>query len=112
MSMSPRSCPVRSHVEPSLEAAARTLSVLRSSLVRRSKRFRLDGRDGLVDTPRPGRPHKINHEACASPETALAASPMDDAYPVMTRTVVDPADLLTRQGWEVDTATVYRPERS
>src|SRR5215203_595641 len=45
------------------------------------RRFLAEGRTGLADRPRRGRPPKLDAQARALLETALAASPMDYGYP-------------------------------
>ncbi len=72
------------------------------------RRFLAEGRQGLADRPRHGRPPKLDAQARAELETALAASPLDYGYPVTTWTVADLADLLAQRGWTVSRATVSR----
>jgi len=72
------------------------------------RRFLTEGRQGLADRPRHGRPPKLDAQARAELETALAASPLDYGYPVTTWTVADLADLLGQRGWTVSRATVSR----
>jgi transposase len=72
------------------------------------RRFLTEGRQGLADRLRPGRPPKLDVQARAERETALAASPLDYGYPVTTWTVADLADLLQQRGWTVSRATVSR----
>jgi transposase len=55
-----------------------------------------------------GRPSKLDAAAHDLLEAALARSPLDYDYPVTIWTVADLTDLLSRQGWSVSTATVYR----
>ena len=57
------------------------------------RRFLTEGRQGLADRPRPGRPPLLDTQARQELETALAASPLDYGYPVTTWTVADLADL-------------------
>lgn len=71
-------------------------------------RFLAEGRTGLADRPRPGRPPALGAEARALLETALAVSPLDYGYPVTIWTVADLTDLLGRQGWSVCATTVWR----
>jgi transposase len=80
-----------------------------------SKRIRVwrhrlltEGRTGLADRPRPGRPPALGAAARALLEGALAASPLDYGYPVTIWTVADLTDLLGRQGWSVCPTTVWR----
>src|SRR5699024_12151 len=91
-----------------LTTAARQSGVSRNSLRRWGHRFLADGRDGLVDRRRGGRPPKLDAAAHTLLETALAASPLDYDYPVTIWTVADLTDLLGRRGYAVSTATVYR----
>jgi transposase len=72
------------------------------------RRFLAEGRQGLADRPRHGRPLKLDAQARAELETALAASPLDYGYPVTIWTVADLADLLGQRGWTVSRATVSR----
>jgi transposase len=72
------------------------------------RRFLAEGRQGLADRPRQGRPLKLDAQAQAALESALAASPLDYGYPVTTWTVADLADLLAQRGWTVSRATVSR----
>ena len=72
------------------------------------RRFLAEGRQGLADRPRHGRPPKLDAQARAELETALAASPLDYGYPVTTWTVADLADLLGQRGWTVSRATISR----
>jgi transposase len=72
------------------------------------RRFLTDGRQGLADRPRQGRPPKLDDRARAELEAALAASPLDYGYPVTTWTVADLTDLLAQRGWTVSRATVSR----
>lgn len=72
------------------------------------RRFLTEGRQGLADRPRPGRPPLLDTQARQEIETALAASPLDYGYPVTTWTVADLADLLAQRGWMVSRATVWR----
>jgi transposase len=71
-------------------------------------RFLAEGRGGLADRPRSGRPPKLDAAACALLETALRSSPLDYGYPVTIWTVADLHDLLARRGYQVGPATVYR----
>ncbi len=92
----------------SLTKVAQHLGCSRNSLRSWAQRFVAEGRDGLVDRRRQGRPRKLNAAAREMLETALAASPLDYDYPVTVWTVADLTDLLGRHGWPVSTATVYR----
>lgn len=92
----------------SLTGAACRIGCSRNSLRAWGQRFLAEGRAGLVDRRRRGRPPKLDAAASALLETALAASPLDYDYPVTTWTVADLTDLLGRRGWPVSPATVYR----
>ena len=92
----------------SVTRAATLIGCSRTSLRRWAQRFLDEGRDGLVDHPRVGRPRKLDATAQALLETVLAASPLDYDYPVTTWTVADLTDLLGRHGYQVSPATVYR----
>jgi transposase len=91
-----------------LTKAARLIGCSRNSLRSWAQRFLAEGRAGLVDRRRGGRPRKLDVAAQVLLETALAASPLDYDYPVTTWTVADLTDLLGRRGWRVCPATVYR----
>jgi transposase len=92
----------------SLTHAARLFGCARNSLRTWGQRLLADGRVGLADRSRRGRPPKLDATARALLAQALAGSPLDNDYPVTTWTVLDLTDLLRRQGWPVSTATVYR----
>lgn len=92
----------------SLTGAAQAMGCARNSLRTWGQRFLADGRAGLVDRRRVGRPRKLDDAARELLETALAASPLDDTYPVTTWTVADLTGRLGRHGWLVSTATVSR----
>jgi transposase len=92
----------------SFSQAAIRLCACPKTLRRWAERFLEEGRAGLADRPRRGRPPKLDAAACALLETALAASPLDYDYPVTIWTVADLHDLLTRHGYQVGPATVYR----
>lgn len=96
----------------SLTQAARTFGCARNSLRAWGARFLAEGRDGLVDRGRRGRPPKLDDDARTLLEEALAASPLDHGYPVAVWTVADLTDLLGRKGWAASTATVYRALRA
>ncbi len=87
---------------------ARRLAVSVKSLGRWRTRFMTEGRDGLCDRPRGGRPAKLPADARTLLETALERDPGDYGYPVATWTMADLADLLQRRGWTVSSATVNR----
>lgn len=72
------------------------------------RRFVAEGRLGLADRPRPGRPALLDEPATHLLETALTGSPLDYGYPVTTWTVADLSDLLAQRGWAVSRATVSR----
>jgi len=91
-----------------LTMAAQVFGCARNSLRTWGTRFLADGRDGLADRGRRGRPPKLDAAARELLETALAASPLEYDYPVTTWTVVDLTDLLGRHGWHVHPITVYR----
>lgn len=92
----------------SLTRAATRMGCCRTSIRRWAERVHAEGRDGLVDHPRPGRPSKLDADACQLLETALGTSPLDYGYPVTIWTVADLHDLLTRHGYQGSPATVYR----
>lgn len=82
---------------PSLAAAARATGVSTAAIGRWRDRFLAEGQAGLRDRPRAGRPGRITPAADAMLDTALAASPMEQGYPVATWGLVDLADLLRRR---------------
>lgn len=92
----------------SLSQAARQIGCARNSIHTWAERFLAEGREGLLDRRRLGRPHKLDAAACTLLETALAASPLDYDYPVTIWTVADLHDLLGRHGSRVSPATIYR----
>jgi transposase len=79
---------------PSRAAAARLTGATPKALRRWELRFLADGRAGLADRPRAGRPSRFTPEADRLLQEALAASPMDYGYPVATWGLVDLTDLL------------------
>lgn len=91
-----------------VDEAARDLGCCSKRIRVWRRRFLAEGRQGLADRPRQGRPRKLDAQARAELETALAASPLDYGYPVTTWTIADLADLLTQRGWPVCGATVAR----
>ena len=92
----------------SLTRAAHVFGCARNSLRRWGQRFLAEGRDGLADRARRGRPPTLDATARDLLETALTQSPLEHDYPVTIWTVADLTDLLRRHGWPVSTATVYR----
>lgn len=92
----------------SLSEAAAQIGCSRNSVHTWAERFLAEGRDGLVDRRRLGRPPKLDAAACEMLETALATSPLAYEYPVTIWTVADLHDLLRRHGYDVSVATVYR----
>lgn len=92
----------------SLTRAAPVFGCARNSLRTWGQRFLAEGREGLVDRRREGRPRKLDAAARELLEEALTASPLDYAYPVTIWTVADLTDLLACRGWPVSTATVSR----
>lgn len=91
-----------------LEEAVQAIGCCAKRLRVWRRRFLSEGRVGLVDRPRCGRPPKLDAQARALLETALAASPLDYGYPVTVWTVADLTDLLGRRGWTVCPTTVWR----
>lgn len=92
----------------SFSQAATQLGACPKSLRRWAARFLAEGRTGLVDRPRHGRPPKLDAAACELIETALEASPLEYGYPVTIWTVADLRDLLSHRGYDVSPPTVYR----
>src|SRR5215207_4209765 len=91
-----------------VEETARVLGCCPKRIRVWRRRFLAEGRTGLADRPRSGRPPQLDARARAELETALAASPLAYAYPVTTWTVADLADLLEQRGWAVSRVTVSR----
>lgn len=89
------------------QAAARTAVSVRS-LRRWRTRFLAQGRLGLRDHPRSGRPPKLAQAPRAVLRQALEDDPMAYGYPVTTWTMADLTDLLGQRGWIVSAATVSR----
>jgi transposase len=92
----------------SLTAAARLIHTAASRLIAWRARFLAEGRDGLADRPRAGRPPKLDAEARGRLERVLTQSPLDHGYPVTTWTVADLTDWLNRQGCAARPRTVNR----
>jgi transposase len=92
----------------SFPVAAARLRCSPNSLRTWARRFLAEGRVGLLDRRRLGRPPKLDAAACTLLDSALAASPLDYDYPVTIWTVTDLTDLLARHGYDVSRATVYR----
>ena len=91
-----------------VKEAARALGCCTKRIRVWRRRFLAEGRTGLADRPRSGRPPQLDGRARAELETVLAASPLAYGYPVTTWTVADLADLLTQRGWTVSRVTVSR----
>lgn len=89
-------------------AAARATGVSVRSLQRWRARFLAEGRDGLADRPRGGRPSKLPPAARALLTEALETEPGAYGYPVATWTIADLTDLLRQRGWVVAPGTVNR----
>jgi len=91
-----------------LTAAAALTQASPKSLARWRDRFLAEGRDGLVDRPRPGRPRKLPPAGGVLLETALDQLPTVYGYATACWTLADLQDLLARQGWPVSISTVER----
>ena len=91
-----------------VEAAAHALGCSAKRVRAWCERFVTEGRDGLADRPRPGRPPALGDDAWQLLQTALSESPLAHGYPVTTWTLADLRDLLAQHGWEVCTTTVAR----
>lgn len=73
------------------------------------ERFESEGRDGLVDRPRGGRPPKLGMDDRACLETALEQGPQAYGLPVTVWSIRDLQALLQRErGVEVSVYTVHR----
>lgn len=94
-----------------LSAVARVVHTSPGRLRAWRDRFLAEGRNGLADRPRLGRPRKLDVHADALLEQSLARSPLEAGYPVATWTVADLTDLLQRRGWSVSRHTVSRALR-
>ena len=92
----------------SLSRAAAQIGCSRNSIHTWAMRFLAEGRNGLLDRRRLGRPRTLDEAACELIEAALAASPLEYDLPVTIWTVADLHDLLARHGYSVSLATVYR----
>lgn len=92
----------------SLTRAAHLIGHSRTTLRSWRTRFLAEGRTGLADHGRPGRPPKLDATARELVVSVLPQSPLDHGYPVTTWTVADLVDLLGRHGWVVSGATVNR----
>jgi transposase len=92
----------------SVEETARSIGCCTKRIRVWHRRYVTEGRRGLCDRPRTGRPSLLDAAATSLLETALAGSPLDYGYPVTLWTVADLADLLARRGWVVSRATVSR----
>lgn len=93
---------------PSRQAAADACAVSDDSLRRWWTRFLGEGRAGLADRPRPGRPRKLPADALVFLRDALENVPDTFGYPTTVWTIADLADLLARKGWSVSVTTVQR----
>jgi transposase len=92
----------------SVEETARSIGCCTKRIRVWHRRYAAEGRRGLCDRPRTGRPPLLDAAATALLETALAGSPLDYGYPVTAWTVADLTDLLAQRGWLVSRATVSR----
>lgn len=92
----------------SVSQVSRAVGASRKSVHRWAERFLAQGREGLVDRPRRGRPRKLDGVACALLEHLLTTSPLDAGYPVTIWTVADLRDALAQHGYRVSGPTVYR----
>jgi transposase len=88
--------------------AASLLHVDAKTLRRWTQRFLSQGREGLADRPRQGRPRKLDAQAEVFLEGVLRELPTDYGYATATWTLTDLQDLLTRHGWVVSLGTVDR----
>lgn len=93
---------------PTWSAASHAVHVSISTLRRWQARFRTDGRDGLADRPRPGRPRKLDAAAERTLTEMLVTMPTDHGYATASWTLADLRDVLMRRGWEVSMSTVIR----
>lgn len=98
-----------------LLASGRSMEEVSQGMGRCTKRIRVwrrrvlaEGRPGLADRPRTGRPPALDAAATALLERALTDSPLEHGYPVTIWTEADPTDLLGQRGWTVSRATVSR----
>lgn len=101
-------CLVLGATAPTVRAAAPLAGVAISTLHRWRNRFLNDGRDGLCDRPRRGRPVKLPAAAQRLLTTVLDELPTDHGYATATWTLADLQDLLARKGWSVAVTTVAR----
>jgi transposase len=87
---------------------ARLVGVDTKTLRRWRQRFLAQGREGLLDRPRPGRPRKLDGEAETFMERVLSELPTVHGYATATWTLADLQDRLARHGWVVSLGTVER----
>lgn len=80
----------------------------KTSLARWRERIVADGRDGLRDRSRAGRPPKLDVAARGLQAEALESAPGAYGYLVATRTFADMTYLLVRLGWTVSPVAVHR----
>ena len=93
---------------PTMAAAASLTRVSAKTLRRWRERFLAEGRDGLLDRDRPGRPSKIPPAGDALLESALTQVPTAYGYATACWTLADLQDLLASNGWHVALTTVER----
>lgn len=77
-------------------------------LRRWQQRYLEEGRDGLCDRPRSGRPRKVTPEVDAIIVDALAQSPFDVDIPIGVWTIPALREHLQRLGWSFGRGTLYR----
>jgi transposase len=92
----------------SLSAAARIMHTSAGRVRAWRDRFAAEGRSGLADRPRAGRPPKLDDDARRQLDHLLTQSPLEHGYPVTAWTLADLTDWLGRHGWRVSMATVHR----
>lgn len=77
------------------------------SLRRWQDRYLQEGRDGLCDRPRTGRPRKVTPDVEAIIVDALERSPLDVDIPMAVWSIPALQEHLRRQGWSFGRGTVY-----
>lgn len=89
------------------EVAART-GTGEKYLRRWQLRYLEEGRDGLCDRPRSGRPRKVTPEIEAIIVDALERTPLDVDIPMAIWSIPALQEHLQRRGWSFGRGTVYR----
>lgn len=89
------------------KAAAEHAGTGERSLRRWQQRYLDEGRDGLCDRPRTGRPRKVTPEVDTIIVEALEHSPLDMDIPLAVWTIPALCEHLQRLGWSFGRGTIY-----